>query len=183
LSATLNSTRWSRGDELYTVVCRPALPKDTQQVLDLTRQIWEGEDYVPYVWEEWLSDYEGMLSVVEYGGRVIGLGKLSLLAPGQWWLEGLRIHPEFQGRGIGSHLHNYLIERWLKIGDGVIRLVTGSSRLAVHHMSERTGFKKIGELTPIRPQHWMDPQMHSYCSRTMKYIELRNLHLGVSPCG
>lgn len=137
-------------EDLYRVVCRPALPKDTQQVMDLTRLIWEGDDYVPYVWEEWLSDYNGMLVVAEYGGRVVGLGKLSELAAGQWWLEGLRVHPDFQRRGIGSHIHNYLLEQWLINGDGVIRLTTGSTRLAVHHISERSGFKKIGEFTPFK---------------------------------
>jgi GNAT superfamily N-acetyltransferase len=123
---------------------------DTQQVLELTHLIWEGMDYVPYVWEEWLSDYQGMLAVAEFGGKVIGLGKLSLLAPGQWWLEGLRVHPDFQGRGVGTHLHDYHFKHWLRAGDGVLRLTTGSNRLAVHRMSEHTGFVKVGEFTPFR---------------------------------
>jgi GNAT superfamily N-acetyltransferase len=150
LSDKINNGKLSHVEDFYTVVCRPALPKDTQEVMDLTRLIWEGEDYIPHVWEEWLSDYSGMLAVAEYGGRVVGLGKLSLLAPGQWWLEGLRVHPEFQGRGIGSHLHDYLIKHWLKEGDGVIRLTTNVNRLTVHHMSEQTGFRRISEISPFK---------------------------------
>jgi GNAT superfamily N-acetyltransferase len=152
LSDKNNRGKWRHVEEFYTVVCRPALPKDTQEVMDLTGLIWEGEDYIPYVWEEWISDYYGMLAVAEYGGRVVGLGKLSLLAPGQWWLEGLRVHPEFQGRGIGSHLHDYLIKHWLKVGDGVIRLTTNVNRLTVHHMSEQSGFRRISEISPFKAQ-------------------------------
>jgi GNAT superfamily N-acetyltransferase len=123
---------------------------DKKQVLDMTSLIWEGQDYVPYVWEEWLADYEGMLAVAEFGSKVIGLGKLSLLAPGQWWLEGLRVHPNFQGQGVGTHMHNYLFKHWIKVGDGVIRLTTGSNRLAVHRISDHTGFLRVGEFTPFK---------------------------------
>jgi hypothetical protein len=35
--------------QLYRPVCRLALPKDTQDVMELTSKIWEGDDYVPYV--------------------------------------------------------------------------------------------------------------------------------------
>jgi hypothetical protein len=54
---------WQRPETLRTLVCRPALPKDTPDVIELTRTIWGGEDYVPVVWAEWLEDYEGTLAV------------------------------------------------------------------------------------------------------------------------
>jgi hypothetical protein len=44
----------------YALVCRPALPKDCRGVLDLTRRIWSGRDYVPNAWDEWLRDTGGM---------------------------------------------------------------------------------------------------------------------------
>lgn len=136
--------------KLATVVCRPALPRDTQDVMELTSRIWEGEDYVPYVWQEWLSEPVGLLSVAEYGGRVVGLGKLSRLAPGQWWLQGLRVHPEFSGRRIASHLHEFQLDYWQRHGEGVIRLATVSHRPQIHHLSERTGFQKVVELSDYR---------------------------------
>ena len=42
------------------LVCRPALPMDTPQVLDLAKHIWEGHDYIPYVWNDWLADPQGV---------------------------------------------------------------------------------------------------------------------------
>ena len=38
------------------VVCRPALPRDTADVLEFSKFIWNGHDYVKYVWDEWLND-------------------------------------------------------------------------------------------------------------------------------
>ena len=128
-----------------TVVCRTALPKDTPDVMELTKTIWDGEDYVPYVWSEWLGDPEGLLAVAEFGARVVGLSKLTRLGPAEWWLEGLRVHPDFEGRGFASHLHDYLLDYWQRIGSGVIRLGTASFRKPVQHLCERTGFSKVAE--------------------------------------
>jgi len=63
--------------ELFRVVCRPALPKDTAGALALTSRIWDGHDYVPYLWQEWLDDQQGMLAVAEYAGRVVGIARMS----------------------------------------------------------------------------------------------------------
>jgi GNAT superfamily N-acetyltransferase len=134
---------------LFRLVCRPALPKDTPEVMELTRTIWNGEDYVPSVWSDWYSDPDGLLAIAEFGGIVVGLGKLSRIAPYEWWLEGLRVHPDYEGRGIASHLHDYLLRFWLKNGGGAIRLVTASFRTPVHRICERTGFRKLGEFTPF----------------------------------
>jgi GNAT superfamily N-acetyltransferase len=128
-------------------VCRPALPIDTPQVLELSRQIWEGHDYIPYVWEDWLCDSNGLLCVVEYGSRIVGFGKLTRLSTSQWWLEGLRVHPDFQGQGIASRINDYLLDYWLRHGDGFIRLTTSSERVKVHRMCAHRGFVKTGEYT------------------------------------
>lgn len=138
---------WRKPESLYTVVCRPALPKDTADVMDLTRDIWDGDDYVPHVWHDWLADPVGLLAAAEYGGRVVGVGKLTRLAPGQWWMEGLRVHPSYQERGIARHLHNYLVADWEQNYGGVLRLATSSKREAVHHLCETTGFHKLKEYT------------------------------------
>lgn len=143
----MTDINWHNPQDLYTVVCRPALPKDTPDVLELTRPIWEGHDYIPYVWDEWLADNHGMLAVAEYGGRVVGLGKLTQLAEEQWWLEGLRVALEHQGRRIASHLMDYLYGYWMHCAGGAVRLATASYRESVQHLCNRFGFRKIGEFS------------------------------------
>lgn len=138
---------WLRPERLYALTCRPALPKDTPDVMELTRDIWEGEDYVPHVWEEWLVDPEGMLAVAEFGGRVVGLSKLTRLNETDWWLEGLRVHPRCEGRGIASRLHDYLLDYWDRSASGTLRLATASYRKSVQHLCDRTGFRWLGEFT------------------------------------
>lgn len=131
------------------IVCRPALPKDKSAVMALTRNIWEGEDYVPEVWSEWLADPQGLFAVAEYGGSVAGLCKLTELDRNQWWLEGMRVDPNLQRRGIASHMLDYLLDYWRHFGGGTIRLATASARVSVHRMCDRTGFFKIADVTPF----------------------------------
>ena len=145
----MTEINWLRSDNLYLIVCRPALAGDTAEVMELTSQIWEGNDYIPLVWEDWLFDPEGLLAVAEYQGHVVGLGKLSHLDADEFWLEGLRVHPDYKGRGIASHLHNYLLGYWQEHFRGVLGVATGSDNLAVQHLCERSGFSKIGEYTPF----------------------------------
>jgi GNAT superfamily N-acetyltransferase len=137
-------------DLLTSIVCRPALCKDTEEVFELCSHIWEGGDYIPMVWEEWLGDREGILGVAEMGGHVAGVFKLTKFAEREWYMEGLRVHPAVQGRGIASHIHNYVVETWRRMGSGIIRLTTGSYNVKIHQMCEKSGFRRIAEFIPYR---------------------------------
>ena len=128
------------------VVCRPALPRDTADVMEFTKLIWDGHDYVPYVWNHWLKDPQGILAIAEYGGQAVGLAKVTLLAPGQWWLEGFRVDPKYQGLKVGSHIHEYIDDWWMQNGDGIVRLMTNAKNIRVHHLCEKLGFHKTGEM-------------------------------------
>jgi len=125
------------------VVCRPALPTDRVDVFEFTKFIWDGHDYIRYVWDEWFDDPNGILVAAEYGGHCVGIAKVSLSAPGQWWLQGLRVDPKFQDMKIGSHIHTYMDEWWSENGDGVARLMTSSKRVKVHHLAETLGYQKV----------------------------------------
>jgi GNAT superfamily N-acetyltransferase len=128
------------------VLCRPALARDHADVVEFCKDIWEGDDYVPEVWEEWLNDPDGLLAVAEYEGHAIGCAKLSLLSSGQWWLEGFRVDPKYQGLKVGSQIHHYVTDWWLANGDGMIRLMTDAGNFAVQHLCNETGYVKTYEV-------------------------------------
>jgi GNAT superfamily N-acetyltransferase len=132
------------------IVCRPALPADTEDVLAFTRHIWEGRDYIHLVWDEWLTEPNGILVSAQFGQAVVGIAKVTPVFPGQWWLHGLRVDPEYQGLKIGSRLHEYSNEWWLEHGNGTIRLLTSTKRVQVHHLCERTGYSRVGEIITYR---------------------------------
>jgi len=128
------------------VVCRPALPRDAADVLEFCKGIWDGQDYIQYVWDEWLADARGLLVTAEYGGRAVGISKITFISQGQWWFEGFRVDPKLQGLKIGSHLHEYVDRWWLEHGDGYARLMTSCRRVKVHHLCEKFGYHKIADV-------------------------------------
>lgn len=123
---------------------RPARPEDKQRVLEITARTWgEHGDYIPEVWDQWLTDPKGELTVAEADGVVIALGKITWQAEGQWWLEGLRVDPDQRLNGIGQAMNAYqleLIKRW---GGGVVRYATGIRNDGSHRIAERAGFRVL----------------------------------------
>ena len=127
------------------VVIRPTLPADTPAVLEFCKRIWDGNDYIPFVWEEWQKDPKGTLFSAEYAGRAVGIARIVHMAPGQWWLEGFRVDPAYQDQHIGTQLQEYIVDWWLAHGDGKVRLWTNAKRVKVQHLCERMGFTRTAE--------------------------------------
>ncbi len=130
----------------YQVLCRPAIENDYADIAEFCKGIWEGGDYVPKVWHHWLKDPHGLLATAEYDGHAIGCSKLTLLAEGQWWLEGFRVDPQHQGLKVGSRIHDYVTDWWQEHCDGTLRLMTSARNVHVHHLCERTGYVKTYEV-------------------------------------
>jgi len=130
------------------VTIRPTLPSDRAEVFEFCKTIWDGQDYVPEVFDEWLADPRGQMFSAVYAGRAVGLTRLVETAPGQWWLEGFRVDPQLQGQKIGSRLHRYAIDWWQEHGSGVLRLWTNTWRVKVHHLCEQDGFVRTLQRAP-----------------------------------
>jgi GNAT superfamily N-acetyltransferase len=128
------------------VICRPALERDLDEIKEFCKTIWDGQDYVPDVIDDWLHDSQGMFAVAEYEGRAIACSKITWLADGQWWLEGFRVDPDYQGLKVGSLIHHYVDQWWIERGDGLLRLMTSSKNKTVHHLCDITGFMKLFEV-------------------------------------
>lgn len=140
------------------VQIRTARATDRADVEAICAQIWEkSDDYVPRVWDDWLADPDGRLIVAESGDHVVGLAKLTHLTGDQWWLEGLRVSPEHQRRGIAGKLHTHLVDRFRQKEDGAVRFATHSENHPVHRLASRDGFRHVAayrlyETTPLPPE-------------------------------
>ena len=44
-------------------------------MLEFCKLIWDGHDYIPYVWDEWMADSSGEMFVAEYGGKAVVLAR------------------------------------------------------------------------------------------------------------
>jgi GNAT superfamily N-acetyltransferase len=142
---------------LQQVTCRHILERDLGDIREFCKTIWDGHDYVPDVMDDWFHDRRGLFAVADYEGRAIGCSKLTLLARGQWWLEGFRVDPSYQGKKVGSLLHHYVDRWWLEHGGGVLRLMTSAKNRSVHHLCENTGYTNLFEVRGYKAESLAEP--------------------------
>jgi predicted PurR-regulated permease PerM/GNAT superfamily N-acetyltransferase len=122
---------------------RVAEPRDEAAVMELSSQIWNGQDYVPDLFAQWVADKKGQFTVAYEGDELVAFNKLTELKPGEWWLEGLRVSARHRGRGLARLLHNYAVELANQRGKGMLRFATSSENLAVQKIAIDTGFRLI----------------------------------------
>lgn len=85
---------------------RLAQTSDSADLSAIARTIWGGGDYLPNVMQRWIA--EPWFFVCEYRSQVIACIKLSLFPDNVLWIEGLRVHARFQGKGIGNLLNKHI---------------------------------------------------------------------------
>lgn len=115
---------------------------DRPAMLAICATVWEGDDYLPRYFDRWVAAEGGQFTALELEGQVVGLSKLSRMAPGEYWLEGIRVHGDYRGRGLAAALHDYQLEVWRHIGEpGTLRLLTGDP--AISKLCDRTDFRPL----------------------------------------
>ncbi|MFA7122524.1 MAG: GNAT family N-acetyltransferase [Candidatus Delongbacteria bacterium] len=84
---------------------------DKSRVLEIVKDIWEGSDYLPIVFDEWVRDKDGeFAAAVDEENRLIGFEKLTMLTPHDAWIEGLRKDMSLKVKGVGSFITKHLLE-------------------------------------------------------------------------
>ncbi|HWQ22454.1 MAG TPA: GNAT family N-acetyltransferase [Clostridia bacterium] len=122
------------------VTIRTARLADRERIVAISSQIWEGDDYVPGVVDEWLRMRDSEVAVADLNGSVIAFARTVSLTPGYVWLEGIRTDVAAQGQGAGRALTEYLIEKATREGAQRIGLSTYVDNLASIHIIERYHF-------------------------------------------
>jgi N-acetylglutamate synthase-like GNAT family acetyltransferase len=120
---------------------RPVRPADRERVVELTRDIWEGHDYVPRVFDDWVSDAGAAFQAIELDGVVVGLQRLRPYAPGLIWYEGLRVATTHRRRGLARAMLRSAIAEAREQKFREMRLATGNPTAA--KLFEELGFERL----------------------------------------
>lgn len=123
---------------------RELVKEDIPAILDISRDIWEGDDYIPKVIERWLKEGNSM----NYGTfidkekkELIGFGRIKFFPNGVAWLEGGRVKSTYQKKGVGREQLRYAIEYAQKSGAKVAQYDTSSKNYGSIALAEYFGFK------------------------------------------
>ena len=119
---------------------RPARPADRERVLEITRDVWEGRDYIPRVFDDWLADGSAAFQAVEVDGVVVGLQRTRPYAEGLVWYEGLRVASSHRRQGIARAMLESAIAEAREHGFKEMRLATQNAPAA--SLFESAGFTR-----------------------------------------
>jgi GNAT superfamily N-acetyltransferase len=130
-----------------TLVFRPGRIEDLPAVKEIAKDVWDGHDYMPYVWNDWLNEPDNLMTVLEIEGQVAGFYSLKLFI-GQtdrssWW-QGVRVATAFKRQGLAAQMLEHAIEVSRKHGLDWLRFGTGDTNYIMHHLAERSGFRFVG---------------------------------------
>ena len=120
---------------------RPVRPADRERIAEITRDVWDGHDYLPRVFDNWVGDASAAFQAVEVDGVVVGVQRMRPYAEGLVWYEGLRVATSHRRRGIARSMLESAIAESREQGFREMRLATGSPDAVP--LFESVGFKRL----------------------------------------
>jgi ribosomal protein S18 acetylase RimI-like enzyme len=135
---------------LYVVeaIVRKVRPSDREDVLEISSRVWNGHDYLPLVFDEWLGNPKCHTYGLEVDGRIVAVANLRLIDGNKTgWMEGLRVHSDHRRRGYADMLTRRLVQLGEELRVQRLRYTTGSNTKASVKLAKKAGFKKLFKLS------------------------------------
>ena len=121
---------------------RNGVASDLEQISELCKSIWNGRDFLPTVWNNWISNEIGSFIVVESENQILGVYHHYILDSDSW-LETLRVHEQYRRQGIAQFMIKDYLERSKKLNAVNSRLVTSIKNTASRNLFEKHGFSEV----------------------------------------
>jgi GNAT superfamily N-acetyltransferase len=131
---------------------RPMRAADRERLLEISRDVWDGHDYLPRVFEDWLADAGATFQAAELDGVVVGVQRIRPIARGVVWYEGLRVASTHRRRGLARTMVGSAITEAREQGFTEMRLATGNSDAVP--LFESLGFRRL-----IDARWWRGPRV------------------------
>jgi len=151
-------------------IVRPLKLEDLNDISDISKDIWNGNDYLPKIFHEWITAPGLFLGIEDREKHhIIATGKYSYLHDGTGWLEGLRVHSAYRNLGLSKILLQFLFTRALEdLRQNKIQRIANCTHLSNEisiHLSQQNGFvieqrflvvqaEHQANYTPIKIQSW-----------------------------
>ncbi|MDP3047398.1 MAG: GNAT family N-acetyltransferase [Chloroflexota bacterium] len=132
---------------------RPARETDREAVLSLARETPCSAGLTGALWECWLADEEGEITVGEVDGELIALGKVTVVGAREGWLELQQIAQAHRQQGLTLALTAYQADRAQKVELRVLRWAVSSANTAGQRVAAKVGFHRVAVWGPSISEH------------------------------
>lgn len=146
----------------WPIRVRLARREDKDAVLSFATNTWNGGDYIPHVWDEWVVPSSGVLLVATVDpslhgevprdaegralvvGQPIAMVRVVMLSEHDAWLEGIRVDPRVRGMGVATDLQVSEL-RWIAAhGARAVRYMTATDNIGSQRLGARHGLLEVG---------------------------------------
>ena len=125
---------------------------DIPAIKEISKDIWNGEDYIPQVIENWLEDKNCM----NYGSfldgkreEMVGFGRVKLFNKEIAWLEGGRVKAGNQKKGIGKRMIQYALDYALSVRVKRAQYATSSKNIGSNALAKYFGFREKKQMNVL----------------------------------
>ncbi len=107
----------------------------------LGRGPWDDDVYA--IEEAYLNN-QGEFLIGEWDGTFVAMGALHRTSPERAEIKRMRVHPDYQGRGIGQLILDELEIRARTLGYKTLHLDTSVLQVPAQKLYEKDGFREVG---------------------------------------
>ena len=122
---------------------RPLRAQDREPLLAIAARIWEGHDYLPFVFDAWVAHPDAYFAGMFLDGRLVGCGRFLPLSARAVWLEALRVDSDHRGRGLGREMSAHIARTARARGFETFYFSTYFENRGSISISEAAGFRRI----------------------------------------
>ncbi|WP_208023595.1 GNAT family N-acetyltransferase [Halorussus pelagicus] len=136
------------------VEVREARHDDYDEIAAFTQDTWperDGGDYIPDIYHDWIDGEDKRTAVAVVDGEVAGLAQAVMLSDWEAWNQGMRVNPEFRGRGVSVKVSEDLFEWAREQGATIARNMVFSWNAAGLGQSRAMGYDPVTEFRWVHP--------------------------------
>ena len=93
---------------LDNITLRKGNLKDKSEISELCKNIWNGKDYLPVVWNDWINNSNSSFIIANLENEIVAVYHVYNFNS-EIWLESLRVKEQYRHQGIANYLIKDLI--------------------------------------------------------------------------
>lgn len=134
---------------------REATHDDYEAVVAFTADTWpdrEQGDYIPVVYHDWIDGDDRYTVVADAGDDIAGIAQCVVLSDWESWGQGMRVNPDYRGRGVANRMTFELFDWARERGATTFRNMVFSWNTAGLGSSRATGYDPLTEFRWAFPE-------------------------------
>ncbi len=151
--------------------------EDKEYIFSWLKNIWSGRDYIPHIWERWIREGE-FLAICNNRDKPIAIWHIRWLPNGIAWFEGMRVKPEYQGKGLAKIANKHSIELAKKKGYKLAMLITMIDNIPAQKSLEKFGFKRVAAYTMTKIKNEVT-EHDDYSVETLTWQKFKEIAVGI----